>query len=392
MPLVHMPLSQHVGPSATAVVSPDEKVKRGQLLAKPEGLGAKIHAGVSGRVREVTETEIVLDAHAEQTGAYEPIPETHDPWEAIEEAGIVGAGGAGFPSHVKLKADMSDGLVIANGSECEPLLQHNTNFMEENPEVVVRGLKYLQEITGAPRACIAIKEKNRKAVHLLRRVCEAEKDISLHLLPDMYPAGDERVVVREVIGEELAPGQLPQEQGALVHNVETIKRMVEAVEERKPFIDKDLTVAGRVNDAPRGRVFMDVPVGTPVGELIEACGDYRRPYGEIVLGGPYTGVRGSHFSPVTKFSGGVLVSMPFPRDNRNMGIVSCECGAQEERLKEIAQDMGATVMAESRCKRMVEVNGRYRCDKPGVCPGQAETVMQLKKKNVQVLLTGSCGE
>ncbi|AOT69909.1 proline reductase-associated electron transfer protein PrdC [Geosporobacter ferrireducens] len=385
-------LKQHVGAPCEAIVKAGDEVKKGQRVAIPQGLGANLHASVYGVVEKITKEAIVIIPYNEQSDAYIKINETDDKLEAIKEAGIVGAGGAGFPTHVKLNVNLDGGYVIANGAECEPVLGHNLKLMEEQPEVIVRGLKYIKEITNAFKGYIVIKEKHKKAVAALKKACSMEANIEVKFLPDIYPSGDERVIVRVVLGVELEPGKLPIEANAVVQNVETLKHIVNAIELRKPYITKDLTVAGRVKDAKKGRVFLDVPLGEPVGKYIELCGGYVKPYGEIVLGGPFTGGPGREDSPITKTLGGILVAMPFPQETRKVGILACECGAQEERLKTIAKAMGAEVVAEEKCKRMVEVNGRYRCDKPGVCPGQAEKVLKMKKKGIQVLLTGTCGD
>lgn len=387
-----MPLKQHVGAPCEAIVKAGDEIKKGQLIAVPQGLGANLHASVYGVVDAITEEAIIILPHNEQPHEYIRINGTGDKLEAIREAGIIGAGGAGFPTHVKLKVDLQGGFVIANGAECEPVLAHNLKLMEEQPEVIVRGLKYVKEITNASKGYIAVKEKYKKAVAALRKACSIEPDIEVRFLPDMYPSGDERVIVREILGIELEPGKLPVEAKAVIQNVETLKHIVNAIELRKPYITKDITVAGRVKDAKKGRVFLDVPLGEPIGKYIEACGGYVKPYGEITLGGPFTGAAGREDAAVTKTLGGILVAMPFPQETRKVGILACECGAQEDRLRAIAKAMGAEVVAEEKCKRMVEVNGRYRCDKPGVCPGQAEKILKMKKKGIQVLLTGTCGD
>ncbi len=389
---IHYPLLQHVGAPAVPVVAPGDTVSRGRLLAEPNGLGANIHAGVSGTVEEVAGDRIIVTGEEKQRADFIPIDEPSDYLEAISEAGIVGAGGAGFPTAIKIKSLKNAKMVIANGTECEPMLQHNIKFMQDHPDVLIRGLKYLQEITGAPIALIVLKEKNKAMAQELHKMCTQEKRIRIKLLPDRYPAGDERVIVRELVGLEMKPGELPTENGLLIQNVETIKRIVEAIELRKPFIDKDITVAGRVRNAQKGRPFMDVPLGMPVGLYIEAAGGVIEPHGEIVVGGPFTGKSGTFSSPVIKTTGGIMVGMPFPRAEKVFGVLACECGAQEERLYKIAREMGAKEVIAAKCKRMEEVNGRFRCTKPGICPGQAETVIEFKKKGVDALLTGSCEE
>lgn len=388
---IKIPLRMHVGGPCKPIVEAGDRVKRGQLIAEPDGLGANIHASYTGEIKEITDNEIVITADENQDfDEYVRIPDTKTNLEAIAAAGVVGAGGAGFPTAVKLKTEIPEGAFIANAAECEPLLAHNIHQIEKDAAQLVRGVKYCMEITKAPKAYIAIKPKHKKAVIELIKATKDEPYIDVFRLPDMYPAGDERVIVREVMGIELEPGQLPGTVGACIDNVETIKNIVQAIEERKPVIDKDVTVSGRVQR--KESVYVNVPIGTPMKVLIDKSGGFVNPHGEIVIGGPMTGRPGSEDSPVTKTSGGCLVAMPFPQEKRKAGILICECGGSEERLTQIAESMGAEVVSKERCKRMVEVNGRYRCGLPGICPGQAEKVMALKRGGAQVLVVGTCSE
>jgi len=385
-------LRQHVGAPCAPIVKVGEEVKRGQLIATPTGLGANIHSSIYGIVEEINETAVIINAFDKQPKDFIPIKETGDYLEAIKEAGVVGAGGAGFPTHIKLKVDLEGGCFIANAAECEPLLAHNMAILEKSPELIIRGIKYIMKIVNADVGYIAIKTKHLKAIKAVNKALRPEDNITLKILPDMYPAGDERVIVREIIGVELKPGELPSAAKAVISNVETVKNVALAIEERKPVIDKDITVAGRVRNAEEALVFLDVPIGYTVMKFIEKAGGYVEPHGEIVLGGPFTGKHGEEGSPITKTVGSIIVAMPFPKDVRKAGILACECGAQEDRLREIASFMGAEVVAEKKCKRMIEVNGRWRCEKPGTCPGQAATVMELKKSGAQIILTGTCGD
>lgn len=386
-----IPLKQHVGGPCKPIVAVGDEVQKGQLIAVPEGLGANIHASVTGKVAEIDEVAVTIELSEEQdSSTFIPIPETATKLEAVEAAGIVGAGGAGFPTHVKFNVKIPEGCVIANAAECEPLLAHNVRQMELHADQLVRGMQHIMDITEAPKGYFAIKPKHKEAMARLIEETKNDDRIEVVSLPDMYPAGDERVVVREILGIILEPGQLPIEVGAVVSNVETMKHVAEAIEDRKPFIEKDVTVSGRVKN--ENHVFENVPIGTPVKVLIDATGGYVNPHGEIVIGGPMTGRSGSETTPVTKTTGGVLVAMPYPQEHRKVGILICECGGSEERLTEIANNMGAEVVAAERCKRMVEVNGRYRCALPGICPGQAEKVLKMKKEGAEVIVTGTCSD
>ena len=385
---IHIPLKQHVGGPCQAIVNVGDHVKRGQLVAVPAGLGANIHASLSGVVEEITEMDIVVKLDKEQTDDYVRLEKTDDYLQKIKDAGIVGVGGAGFPTGIKFSTQIPGGYLIANAAECEPILGHNVKFMEEQPEVLVRGMKYIMELTGAKEGYIAIKTKYRKALLALGKACKNEPNISIKILPNMYPAGDERVIVRETLGVILQPGQLPLEANAIISNVETIKHVVNAIEEDKPLIDKDLTVGGRVQNPS---IFLDVPIGLPISVFIERAGGYINPHGEIVRGGPFTGRPAQEDEPINKTTGGLLVAMPYPQEKEKVGILICECGAQEERLRQIADGMGAEVVSVQMCKRMTpDKNGRLRCELPGICPGQAEKVLKMKKDGAKAVIAGTC--
>lgn len=385
---IHIPLKQHVGGPCQAIVNVGDHVKRGQLIAVPAGLGANIHASLSGVVEEITEMDIVVKLDKEQTDDYVRLEKTDDYLQKIKDAGIVGVGGAGFPTGIKFSTQIPGGYLIANAAECEPILGHNVKFMEEQPEVLVRGMKYIMELTGAKEGYIAIKTKYRKALLALGKACKNEPNISIKILPNMYPAGDERVIVRETLGVILQPGQLPLEANAIVSNVETIKHVVNAIEDDKPLIDKDLTVGGRVQNPS---IFLDVPIGLPISVFIERVGGYINPHGEIVRGGPFTGRPAQEDEPINKTTGGLLVAMPYLQEHEKVGILICECGAQEERLRQIADGMGAEVVSVQMCKRMKpDKNGRLRCELPGICPGQAEKVLKMKKDGAKAVIAGTC--
>ena len=161
---INIPLKQHVGGPCQSIVNVGDHVKRGQLVATPNGLGANIHTSLSGVVEEINDMEIIVKLDKEQTDDYVRLEKTDDKLQKIKDAGIVGVGGAGFPTGIKLSAQIPGGYVIANAAECEPILGHNVKFMEENPEALVRGLKYIVELTGAKEGYIAIKTKYRKAM------------------------------------------------------------------------------------------------------------------------------------------------------------------------------------------------------------------------------------
>ena len=396
---VEIPLLQHVGNPAKAIVSPGDRVERGQRIGQQDGMGAHIHSSVRGVVESVGDVvRIIADEH--QPDDFVKIPETKTKLEAIEEAGVVGAALMGFPVHVKLDVDLgthsSGGCVIVNAAECEPGRRHNVQLVEEEPEKIIRALIYCMEITKAQKGYIAISPHHTRAVQAVSKACEPHSNIRLmENMSPTYPVGDERVLVRVLTGHELGPGELPQSVGVLVFNVETMKRIAEAIELRKPVIEKDFTLNGRIVDVfSNGEplVYMNAPIGYPVARFIEEAGGYLEPYGELVLGGgAFKGYRDKDDAVLTKLMASVFVSMPFPLDMRRFGILACECGAQEDRLTEIVKSMGGSVAAQSHCKRMQpDDEGKLRCTKPGNCPGQAEKIFEFKKQGAEAVIVGTC--
>jgi proline reductase-associated electron transfer protein PrdC len=387
----YMQLSQCIGAPSEPIVKVGDAVKRGQMIAKcQEGkLGANLHASVSGKVSEVSDTCIVIEADEVQSEEFVPLT-SRKPINLVKEAGIVGLGGAGFPTHVKLGTPFKeDGIVIVNAAECEPILEHNIEAIEENPEQLIRGLKICMEIVNAKKGAIAIKHIHPEAIAKLKGAIDTDS-IYISELPNMYPMGEERAVVREVLGPVLEVDKLPSAAGAIVINAETVCRIQEAVDLKKPLIDKDMTVAGKINGALI-KTFHNVPIGTLVSEMIEKAGGIGAEYGEIVMGGPFTGKRTSLDAPVVKTTGGILVAEQFWKGPEKLGLLVCACGGNKERLEQIAESMGSEVVGVEYCKQAHEMkNGALKCENPGRCPGQVQKVMALKKAGAQALLISNC--
>lgn len=387
-------LRQHVGAPCEAIVKAGDKVEKGTLIATPTGLGANIFSSAYGVVEDVQEDRIIIKPDEEQKEEFVPIAEGSK-LDMVKAAGVVGMGGAGFPTGVKLGADLQGGYILVNAAECEPGLRHNIQQLEEDCEKVIRGVKYCMEISNAAKGIFAIKKKNEKAVARLREALKDEEAITIHLLPDIYPMGEERAVVRECLGIELETTQLPSAANAIVCNVETLARVTEAIEERKPCFTKNLTVIGKINGGNEPHVFMDVPVGTSVGELIERAGGIDGIYGEVIMGGPFTGRAVEMDEPTTKTTGGIIVTMEFPDlHGAKVGLLVCACGGSEERMKDICAKMNGEVASVARCKQAVEnkPGAPLKCERPGNCPGQAKNNIQFKKDGCEYIIIGNCSD
>lgn len=388
------PLKQHIGEKAVPTIVKGDDVVRGQPIAlkRENSLSVNICSSVSGVVEEVDNDKIVVVAGDEQTRDFIPL-KSKDPLELIEEAGIVGLGGAGFPTYAKLSKPFKDGgIVIVNAAECEPILSHNIGRIEEKPEQLVRGLKIVMEIVNATEGAIAIKKKHEKAIKELQKVISGT-NIRIALLPDLYPMGEERAIIREVLGPVLPVNSLPLEADAIVINAETLCRVQEAVDMKKPLLDKDMTVAGKIKGNEQTKLiqtFFDVPLGMSVEDIFEKAGGIADGYGEIIMGGPFTGKRTYPEEPVIKTTGGLIATECFMKGPERIGLLVCACGADKQRLEQIAASMGSKVVGVEYCKQAKEVKGTRKCENPGRCPGQVQKVMALKKAGAQALLISNC--
>ena len=395
--LYQFPLKQHAGAPSLPVVAPGQRVLRGQRIAdKPENaLGANLFTSVTGTVQEVSERSISILADEKQSPDFVKLSAT-EPLALIEEAGIVGLGGAGFPTYAKLNRPFTEGgTVIVNAAECEPILDHNIRAIEKDPEKLIRGMKIVMEITNAQRGMIAIKGKHTGAVEKLKAALEAEQispeKAGISLLPDMYPMGEKRAVVRETLGRLLPMESSTREADAVLINSETVCRVWEAVALKKPMIDKDMTVAGKLKgNGNLIQVFFNVPLGSSVQQVFDRAGGLAEGYGELIMGGPFTGKRTSPEAPVVKTTGGLIAAECFMKGPEKIGLLVCACGAGRERLQQLAESMGSEVADVQYCKQAHEIKGSLRCENPGRCPGQVQKVLALKKAGAQAVLISNC--
>lgn len=391
--MYRFPLKQNIGEAAVPTIVKGETIVRGQLIASKgeNSLGANLFSSVSGVVTEVGKEQISILAEEEQSRSYMAL-KADTPLELVEEAGIVGLGGAGFPSYAKLARPLEQGgTVIVNAAECEPILSHNILAIEKDPEKLLRGLEIAMQIVSAENGVVAIKEKHQKAVERLSNTINTKKNIRIVLLPDLYPMGEERAVIREVLGDLLPVDSLPIRENAVVLNAETVCRIQEAVDLKKPLIDKNLTVGGKIRGNQNLiQVFEDVPLGMSVGDVFEMAGGVAEEYGEIIMGGPFTGKRTSLEAPIVKTTGALIAAECFMKGPEKIGLLVCACGADRERLEEIAADLGSQVVGIEYCKQAKEIKNTRKCENPGRCPSQVQKVMTLKKNGAQAVLISNC--
>ncbi len=327
--LVVIPLAQHIGAPAKPVVGKGDTVKAGQLLGEPGGfVSAAVHSPVAGKVLKIADhphamggvKPAVIIEPAEDGGdgeweLMEPIaePARVEPEKLVERiraAGIVGMGGATFPTSVKVvppKGHEFD-TIILNGAECEPFLTCDHRLMLERGEKIVRGLEILLQITGARNGVIAIEANKPDAVAHLKELTKDSARISVVKCKVKYPQGAEKQLIKAVTGREVPVGGLPFAVNVLVQNVGTSYAIAEAVYEGKPLVERALTLTGPLVTEPRN---LRVKLGTPVSELLEQCGGLKGKAARFIMGGPMMGMAQHRFDlPVTKGTSGLLFLPP----------------------------------------------------------------------------------
>lgn len=317
------PLSQHIGAPAKPLVKKGDSVLVGQLIAEAGGfVSANIHSSVSGTVKGIEARLTVSGSKMnsiiiENDGAYEtveyhtndkPIEELtrEEILDAIKAAGIVGMGGAGFPTHVKLSPKNADEIdtIIINASECEPYLTSDYRRLMDEADKVIEGLRIVLRLFPGAKGIIAVEDNKPKAIKLLREKLGGDTDIAVNSMKTKYPEGAERQLIYANTKRYINSKMLPADAGCIVHNVDTAYAICEAVREGKPLIDRLVTVTG---DAIANPMNILVKIGTNCSELIEAAGGYRQEPEKIISGGPMMGkALYSTDVPVTKGASALL--------------------------------------------------------------------------------------
>ena len=323
---VTIPVAQHIGAPAKIIVNKKDKVKVGQIIAESGGfVSANIHSSVSGTV-------LKIDNIADASGYKKPavvINVEGDDWDEkidrndklkkdfnfekneilkkIQDAGIVGLGGATFPTHVKLlpPKGMKAEVLIINGVECEPYLTADHRLMLEKGKEILVGIQILMKALEVDKAVIGIENNKPDAVEYLTKLSKEYQGISVTALKVQYPQGGEKQLIKAVIGQEVPSGGLPIAVGAVVHNVGTVFAVYEAVQKNKPLFERVVTVTGKSVSEPKNLL---VRTGTPINMLIEAAGGLPDDTGKIISGGPMMGkALNSTEVTVTKGTSGILI-------------------------------------------------------------------------------------
>ena len=323
---VTIPLGQHLGAPATALVKKGDLVKVGQQIAKAAGfISANIHSPVSGKVFKIDNVydssgyrkpSIIINVEGDEwVDTIDRSPEidaniklsAKEITDKINEMGVVGLGGATFPSFVKLL--VPDGkkveFLVINGVECEPYLTSDHRVMLERGEEMLIGVTILMKGLNVTKALIGIEDNKKDAIEDLKKIAQKFKGIEVHPLKVQYPQGGEKQLIQALTGREVPSGKLPLEVGCVVNNVGTALAIYEAVQKNKPLFERVVTVTGKSVKKPSN--FM-TRIGTPIKELIEAAQGLPGDTGKIINGGPMMGKAILNTAvPVTKGTSGILI-------------------------------------------------------------------------------------
>jgi electron transport complex protein RnfC len=324
-PLLHIPLQQHIGAPAEPLVHRGERVNKGQLLARSQGaISAPVHAPASGRIMGVggypahhasglSVRSITLKPDGKETWI-EGLQPLADPFgqepdliaQRVAEAGIVGMGGATFPSAVKLNLRKRYHLhtLVINGAECEPYLTCDDQLMREQADVVVDGVRLMAHALGVEQILIGIENNKPEAQFAMRNAAAAFAKVRIVGLPTRYPMGSEKHLVQTLAGRETPARGLTADIGVVVHNVATAMAVHDALRRGRPLISRIMTVSGGAILQPRN---LRVLLGTPLSHLIDYCGGFKQQPARLVSGGPMMGQPlPSTRVPTVKGSNGLL--------------------------------------------------------------------------------------
>ena len=337
---VIIPLLQHIGAPCAPLVKPGDTVKLGQKIGDGPGLCVPVHASVSGRVlaveprrhtsgREVLSVIIENDFRdtADQTLTPHMDPSSLTPEEIlsiVREAGIVGMGGATFPTVVKTASSQGKvDTIIANACECEPYITADDMLLCTYPEQVVEGMRLLRRVLQPKRTVLAVEDNKKAAIEMLRKLLAGGQEIELKVLPTRYPQGAEKQLIQAVTGREVPPGGLPSAVGCAVFNASTFAAIYQAVMLGQPLTRRIVTVTGEGVKQPQNFI---ARIGTPFSELIEAAGGLTGDVWKVISGGPMMGMAQADLSaPVVKGTNAVLCLSQAQNDERE-NPVCIRCG------------------------------------------------------------------
>ena len=317
---VVIPMSMHIGKPASVVVKKGDAVKVGQLIGERDGfVSAPIHSSVSGTVSKIDEITmsagqkvqaVFIKTDGKQEMAEDITPPVVTGFEsfvkAVQDSGVVGLGGAGFPTFIKVNVnDLSkiEALVI-NAAECEPYITSDTRTMIDKPDYVFKGIEAVRRYMGVKRFIIGIEDNKKEAIKVMKQYASKADGVEVSVLPSLYPQGGEKVLVYNTTGKVIPQGGLPLDVGIIVGNVTTIATIAEYLETGIPLIEKCVTVDGSAVREPTNLI---VPIGTRIQNLLDACGGLKEDPAKVIYGGPMMGISvPSLDAPILKMTNAII--------------------------------------------------------------------------------------
>ncbi len=397
-----IPLQQHIGAPCSALVEVGDTVQAGQKIGEPTGfVSAPVHASLSGRVSAVESRRthsgqealcVVIDVDSEQVPRRAPENRSsnltrEDIITAVRDAGVVGMGGAGFPTAVKLQppADKPVDTVILNGCECEPYLTCDHRMMVEMPEQILQGASYIRQALDAETVLVCVEDNKKDAIDALRAK-NTDQQTQILKVPTKYPQGAEKQLIKAATGREVPPQGLPFEVGVVVQNVGTAAAVCDAVEYGRPLLERVVTVTGQNLAEPKN---LRIPIGTLLSHVIEQCGGMKENPAKVIVGGPMTGAAQADLSvPVTKAVTGITVLGPAMAVSDREYDHCVRCGRCVDKCPMLLYPNQISVFCEANLIERARQWNTMDCIECGicafVCPAQRPIVRFVQEMKPQI--------
>ena len=320
---VIIPMRQHIGAPCSPIVKVGDFVKKGQMIGEAQAfVSSPVHASTSGKVVEIAEyphpvfgscTAVVIESDGQDEWLL-GLPLQRD-WQSLEvseikeiirEAGMVGMGGATFPTHIKMAPPGEKPIhtFILNGAECEPFLTADHRVMLEQSEEIVTGMQIAMKVLGVNKGYIGIEENKPDAITAMKKACQGISSLEVIALQTKYPQGAEKTLISVICGQEIPSGGLPMDVGVVVQNVGTVVAIANAVEKGIPLIERVTTVTGGAIQEPQNLLLR---IGTTFSQAVTLCGGFLQPPVKVIMGGPMMGMAQRTLDvPIIKGTSGIL--------------------------------------------------------------------------------------